>query len=370
VADISTPRERGKWLGILHATFGIATFAGPLIGGWIVEVTTWRAIFLVTIPFAVVGIAGCAVFLPRPTRQPSPRFDLAGTLVMAGATSALVVLTSLVGKQGDWGSPVVLTLALAFVCLLVAFILVERRAAQPIIPLYFFKNRNFVLVTIAGIICWIILMGTDDYLPTWLQIARGMEPAFAGLAMASLMGGNMLTSMAAGFAASATGHYKWMILLMFPVTGVGVWLASSVTAATPLWQLLLYLLLIGAGLGMGTQMFVLVVQNEFSHAVVGTATAAHGFFRQAGKTLGASVIGAQFTSRLVAALADKIPASAHVSLEKLTPEAVRGLDAGLRATIATGYTQALMPIFAWYVPLLALGFVLCLFIKETPLRTE
>jgi EmrB/QacA subfamily drug resistance transporter len=367
VADISSPRDRGKYLGILHATFGIATFAGPLIGGWIVEVTTWRAIFLVTIPFAVVGVAGCALFLPKPRRNPDPKFDIPGTLLMAAATSCLVIFSTTVEK-GDRGNPtLVVALAVAAVFLGIAFVLVERRAAEPIIPMYFFKNKNFVLVTVAGIMCWMALMGTDDYFPTWLQIARGMEPAVAGLMMASLMAGNMFTSTAAGFVASATGRYKWMILAMFPIAAAGFFLASTVTPATPVWQILVYLFIIGFGLGMGTQMFVLVVQNEFSDKVVGTATAAHGYFRQIGKTLGASVIGATFTARLAENLSGKLPESLHLSVAKLTPGIVSGLDASLRSVIGAGYTEALMPIFTWYLPCMAIGFILCCFIRETPL---
>jgi MFS family permease len=370
IADVTSPRDRGKYLGIMGATFGVATVIGPVVGGWVVEVTTWRAVFLFTIPFAVIAVIGCAVFLPKPTpMQEKLPVDGLGMALIATSVTSLVLISAWVGTTYAVDSPI--SLALIGVCIAswVGLYFAEKHAKSPILPVFLFRNKNFILVTLTGMLVFISLMGTVNYLPTYLQIVHGMEPMVAGLSMLPMMAGMLITSMSTGFIASSTGHYKWMLLAMCVVTAAGFFLMSTITTSTSIFLIMVYLFVTGFGLGLGSQILVLVVQNEFSSAIVGTATAANNFFRQIASTLGASVVGTLFTSRLAADLADKIPASVHVTVDNLTPSLVDKLPEAVRSIIQTGYSEALVPLFLWFVPLMAAGLILCFFVKETPLAT-
>jgi predicted MFS family arabinose efflux permease len=245
----------------------------------------------------------------------------------------------------------------------------EKNAEAPILPVYLFRNKNFLLVTVTGMLIYISLMGTVNYLPTYLQIVHGMEPMLAGLSMTPMMAGMLITSTSTGFIASNTGHYKWMLLAMCVVTGLGFFLMSTIQTSTSIYLIMFYLFITGFGLGIGSQILVLVVQNEFSSAVVGTATAANNFFRQLASTLGASAVGTIFTSRLAADLTGKIPAALHLSVDDITPTLVDKLPEAVRHIIQTGYSDALVPIFLWFVPLMVAALILCFFVKETPLAT-
>jgi EmrB/QacA subfamily drug resistance transporter len=370
IADVTSPRDRGKYLGIMGATFGVATIVGPVVGGWVVEVTTWRAVFLFTIPFAIIAVIGCAVFLPKPKPvENKPKLDIPGFVLIAAAVSSLVLISAWVGTTYPIDSPVSIALIVVCIASWIGLYFVEKHSDVPILPVFLFRNKNFVIVTLTGMLIFISLMGTVNYLPTYLQIVHGMEPMIAGLSMIPMMIGMLITSMSTGFIASNTGHYKWMLLAMCVVTGVGFFLMSTIQPTTSVYVIMFYLFVTGFGLGIGSQILVLVVQNEFSSAIVGTATAANNFFRQLASTLGASVVGTLFTSRLAADLAGKIPASVHVSVDDITPTLVDKLPEAVRHIIQTGYSDALVPLFLWFVPLMVAGLILCFFVKETPLAT-
>ena len=188
--------------------------------------------------------------------------------------------------------------------------------------------------------------------------------------MTPMMAGTLLTSTVTGFIASATGKYKWMPISMSAMLTVGFALLAAMSPATPIVLLMIYFFIVGFALGLGSQILVLIVQNEFPHSMVGTATAANNFFRQIGTTLGTAIVGSVFTMRLAKLVGDSIPASYHLHLADLTPSAVSHLPSALRDVVASGYSQALVPIFAVFVPLLAVCTVLMCFIQRHPLATK
>ena len=214
------------------------------------------------------------------------------------------------------------------------------------------------------------MMGTISYLPTYFQIVEGLAPEQAGLMTVPMMAGVLITAVGTGFLATKTGRYKWMPIASCAVTAVGFVLLSQLTVGTPLVVTGVFLFVLGFGIGLGQQILVLIVQNEFPHAIVGTATAANNFFRQIGSTLGASLVGALFTSRLTADLAAKLPHVDNINMNRITPDFVQHLDSGTRAVITSAYSDALVPIFLYVVPLLVVGFVLMLTLKEHPLATK
>ena len=368
IADVIPPRQRGKYMGIMGAVFAVSTVVGPLLGGWFVQVTGWRWLFAFEIPLALLAIAAAAVFLAKPRRSDhkSP-IDVAGMVTMAVAVSSLVLATAWGGTVYPWVSWQILGLFALSVACGTAFVLVECKAAEPIVPMVLFKNRNFVICTLTGLFIMLGMMGTVSYLPTFLQIVDGLSPETAGLMTTPMMVGVLITSITTGFLATKTGRYKWMPIASCAVAAVGLVLLSTITPSTSLLMLGLFQFVLGFGIGLGQQIIVLVVQNEFPHAIVGTATAANNFFREIGSTLGASLVGALFTGRLTANIAKMLPASDHVNVDSITPAFADSLHGTERALVAQAYSDALAPIFLYVVPLLLVGFVLMLFLKEHPL---
>ena len=371
IADIIPPRQRGKYMGVLGSVFAVSTVVGPLLGGWFVQVTGWRWLFAFNIPLALLAIAAVAFFSRRPARRAKhPSVDVLGMMAMAVSVSSLVLATAWGGTLFPWLSWQIVGLFALFAAMAVVFALVERRAKEPVIPLFLFKNRNFVVCTVTGMFIMLGMMGTVSYLPTYFQIVDGLAPEQAGLMTFPMMAGVLVTAVAAGFLATRTGRYKWMPIASCAVAAVGFVLLSRLAPGTPLPVAGAFLFVLGFGIGLGQQILVLIVQNEFPHTIVGTATAANNFFRQIGSTLGASLVGALFTSRLAADLAAQLPRVDNINMNRITPEYVQHLAQPEQGLIATAYSDALVPIFLYVVPLLIVGFVLMLTLKEHPLATS
>ena len=368
IADIIPPRQRGKYMGVMGSVFAVSTVVGPLLGGWFVQVTGWRWLFAFNIPLALLAIAAVAFFLTNPERRDDrPPVDVGGMMAMAVSVSSLVLATAWGGTLYPWLSWQIIGLFALFVVAAVAFVLVERRAKEPIIPMLLFKNRNFVVCTVTGMFIMLGMMGTVSYLPTYFQIVDGLAPEQAGLMTFPMMAGVLLTAVGTGFLATKTGRYKWMPIASCAVAAVGFVLLSRLTPDTSLLMTGVFLFILGFGIGLGQQILVLIVQNEFPHAIVGTATAANNFFRQIGSTLGASLVGALFTSRLASDLAAQLPRVDNISMNRITPQFIDHLGGPARDIITTAYSDALVPIFLYVVPLLVVGFLLMLTLKENPL---
>lgn len=371
IADIIPPRQRGKYMGLMGSVFAASTVIGPLAGGWFVQVTGWRWLFWFNIPLALFAIAAVAFFLTKPERRVDrPPIDVGGMMTMAVSVSSLVLATAWGGTLFSWNSPEILALFTLFLVAAAAFVLIESRAAEPIIPLLLFKNRNFVVCTVTGMFIMLGMMGAISYLPTYFQIVEGLAPEEAGLMTVPMMVGILATAVGTGFLATKTGRYKWMPIASCVVAALGFVLLSQLTEGMSLLMMGVFLFILGFGIGLGQQILVLIVQNEFSHGIVGTATAANNFFRQIGATLGASLVGALFTSRLASDLAAQLPSVDNINMNSITPDFVQHLDSGTRAIITAAYSDALMPIFLYVVPLLVVGFILMLTLKEHPLATK
>ncbi|MBW9120491.1 MFS transporter [Microbacterium trichothecenolyticum] len=369
IADVVPVRERSKYMGIMGAVFGISSIAGPLLGGWFTEGVGWRWAFWINIPLGLVAILLAAVFLKIPKRTTKVTFDVWGTLTMAISVTAIILVASWGGTEFDWDSPMVLALIATAVVFAALFVLAEHRAAEPIIPLSLFASRNFVLATAAGLVLGVAMFGALAYLPTYLQMVTGVNATASGLLMLPMIAGLMSTAITTGFLASRTGRYKWMPIASMIVVAVGLWLLSTLTVDTPLWVLMAYLFVLGAGIGLSMQILVLIVQNSFPDSQVGTATASNNFFREIGASLGGAVVGALFTARLTGLLAERMPAGgAAGDTDSFTPAAVSALPDEIRDIIVGAYNDALTPVFAMLIPLLAAGLLLVVFLKEVPLR--
>lgn len=373
IADVVPPRERGKYMGAMGGVFAFASVVGPLIGGWLTEGPGWRWTFWFNLPVGVLALLGSLLFLrPRPITA-RPRLDIWGMLLLAAATTALVLVSSWGGSTYAWSHPVILALAAGAAVAGTAFVLVERRTAEPILPLKLFRDRNFNLATLAGLLISVAMFGALGYMPTYLQMATGATATEAGLLMIPMMGAMLVSSMVSGMLVSRTGRYKWMPVAGSVVMAGALVLLGTVHADTALWHICLNLAVLGLGLGLNLQILVLIVQNSFPLRQVGTATAAHNFFRQIGATLGSAVVGSLFAHRLTELLGQRLPAAAANSTgggHSLTPGMVHQLPEPVRTVIVQSYNESLMPLFLLMIPLTVLAVLLGLFVTEKPLATS
>ena len=373
IADVVPARERGRYMGVMGGVFALSSVAGPLLGGWFTEGPGWRWGLWINIPLGILAIVSAVLFLHLPKNSAGrPKIDFAGMGLLAAASTSLVLITTWGGTTYDWNSAVIISLITATIVAGVAFVLVERRAAEPIMPLHLFKDRNFNLTTIAGLITGIAMFGAIAYLPTYLQMVTGVNATEAGLLMIPLMAALLISSIVSGQLVSKFGRYKWLPVTGTAVIAVSLFLLSTMTPSLPVWILCSYLAIMGLGLGMSMQILILIVQNSFPNSQVGTATAANNYFRQIGASIGTAVVGSLFVAKLTDLLTERLPAGADAAAggsNSFTPEVVRNLPDAIRDVIVGAYNDALAPVFLYMVPLVVGAAILLLFIKEKPLAT-
>lgn len=371
IADVVPARERGKYMGIMGGVFALSAVAGPLLGGWFTEGIGWRWAFWMNIPLGVLAIASAAFFLrlPKVINAVKPKLDVAGMVLLAIASTALVLVTTWGGTTYDWNSSVIISLIVTAIVASFAFIRVEQRAAEPIMPLHLFKKKNFLLTTGAGLIIGIAMFGAMAYLPTYLQMVTGVSATEAGFMMIPMMVGLLVSSIVSGALVSKTGRYKWFPIVGTAIVVVALLLLSTMTPDLPIWILCSYLAVMGIGLGLGMQILVLIVQNTFPLKQVGTATAGNNYFRQIGASIGSAIVGSLFTARLTQLLGERMSGGSAGNSNSFTPELVKNLPPEIHDVIISSYNDALAPVFLYMVPLVVIAVILLIFVKEEPLRT-
>ncbi|MDO5032808.1 MDR family MFS transporter [Corynebacterium sp.] len=386
IAEVTTARERGKFMGIMGGVFGLSSVLGPVLGGWFTDGPGWRWGMWMNIPLGILAIIVCTLVLHlRVGSTDLRRFDALGATFIAITTAALILMTTWGGTQYEWSDPIIIGLAITVVLGAIITVYVESKAAEPLIPIHLFRKRNMVLTTAAGTVLGLAMFGVLGYMPTYLQMVHTLTPTNAGLMMIPMMIGLIGTSTVVGFLIARTGHYKIYPIVGLIITTVALYWMSKLTVDTSLTTLGLQFFVFGFGLGFVQQVLVLIVQNSFPVALVGTATAANNFFRQIGSAVGASLVGSLFIHNMKEQLSENMPAAiaslgkkgaayaeqfsaAGGGASKLTPSLVADLPGPIRDVILNAYNDGLTPVILLMVPMAIVALLLLFPVTEEHLK--
>lgn len=373
VGDIVPPRERGRYQGLFGAVFGATSVLGPLLGGLFTQHLSWRWVFYVNLPIGVVALAVIATALHIPRRATPRVIDYLGTALIASVATCLVLVASLGGTTWAWGSVQIVGLALLGVVLAALFVSVERRAAEPVLPLKLFRIRTFTLSAVISFIVGFAMFGAMTYLPTFLQVVQGVSPTVSGVHMLPMVLGMLLSSTGSGQVVSRTGRWKVFPVVGTGVTAVGLLLLHRLDEGSSTAEMSAYFFVFGLGLGLVMQVLVLIVQNAVSYEDLGVATSGATFFRSIGASFGVAIFGTVFASRLGDKLTDafrgaQLPPGASADSLEADPRGIAALPPALRPEALHAYASAITDVFLYAAPVALLAFALAWFLKEEPLR--
>ena len=394
IGDIFPPSERGKWQGLIVAVFGLATIIGPLLGGWITDNWGWRWAFYVNMPVGAVAILTTGLFMPNVVRRVHHTIDYLGSIALIAWSVPLLLAFSWAGTQYAWESWQIIGLFVASAVMLILFIWIETRAAEPIISPRLFKSSIFSVSSLAMFLLSAGMFGAILYLPLFVQAVIGQSATNSGVVLTPMMVGFMISSIIGGQLLSRTGRYKILAIAGFAVASVGMFLLSRMDASTGDGIVVLNMIITGLGIGVMMSLFTIVVQNAFPFRQLGEVTASIAFFRSIGATIGVAVMGTimtndfqnNFQSNLPQALTRLVPAGALAQLNNpqilLTPTALTQMQHQFTAfgpqglllfqqlvnAIRVSLANALDSVFFLGFVVMVLGLISVFFLREIPLR--
>ncbi|OBG18781.1 MDR family MFS transporter [Mycobacterium sp. 852002-51057_SCH5723018] len=368
IGEVIPLRDRGRYQGAMGAVFGVTTVIGPLLGGYFTDHLTWRWAFWINVPISIVVFFVAAAAIPALSQRTKPVIDYIGILFVGLGASGLTLATSWGGTTYPWGSATIVGLFAGSAVALGIFVWVESRAAAPILPTRLFGSPVFTVCCVLSFVVGFAMLGALTFLPTYMQFVDGVSATTSGLRTLPMVVGMLTTSMGSGVLVGRTGRYK-----VFPVVGTAVmavafFLMSRMDPSTSALVQSLFLVVLGAGIGMCMQTLVLIVQNTSSFDDLGVATSGVTFFRTIGSSFGAAIFGSLFTNFLHSRIGPAMVASRAPAAAAASPEALHRLPHAVAAPIVAAYADSLTRVFLWAVPVALVGFVVALFLREVPLR--
>ena len=369
IGDLVSPRERGQYMGYIMGVMTLAMVAGPLVGGYITDNFSWRWIFYINMPIGGAALVYLAATMHLPRHRVEHKIDYAGAAALTIAATSIILMTTWGGTQYAWGSAQVIGLAVLAIASTAAFLVIEARAAEPILPLNVFRNRNFSLAIGMSFLLGLALFGALTFLPLYQQTVQHLSATESGLMLIPMMLGSTVTALIAGQVTTKTGRYKALPIIGGGVMTIGMYMLTRIGLHTSLLITGLDFAVIGLGMGFLMQITTLVAQNSVAPQEMGVASSARTFFQQIGGSLGVAAFGAVFARRLVESLTAHLPGT-HMNVKgaQLNPATVNHLPVLVRADFFVAITHAVTGVFWLVVPAAAIVFGLAWLIKEVPLR--
>ncbi|WP_211265501.1 MDR family MFS transporter [Actinacidiphila oryziradicis] len=371
IGDLIPPRERGKYQGMIAGVMAIAMIGGPLVGGTITDNWGWRWSFYINLPLGVVALFMISVVLHLPKKRVQARIDYLGAALLTVGITSLVLITTWGGTQYGWGSAQIIGLGVLGVAALAAFVYAETRAAEPVMPLHIFRNRNFSLISVIGFLVGFTMFGAMTFLPLYQQTVQGASATNSGLLLLPMLLAMMVVSLIAGRVTTSTGRYK-----VFPILGgglitVGLYLLSTMDTGTTRFMSGAFMAVLGAGMGFLMQITMLIAQNSVEMKDMGVGSSSSTLFRTIGGSFGVSMFGAVFTHQVqstMAARAGGTGASVTSGSAQLSPTSIGKLPAAVKDAYLHAVASGTHHVFLWGAAISVIGFAAAWFVKEVPLR--
>ncbi len=390
VGDLFTPRERGRWQGLLSSVFGLASVFGPTLGGWIVDNANWHWVFWVFLPFGIVAFVLIWMLFPSVEKREGEKVDYAGSLFLTTTIVPLLLAFSWAGSKYDWVSTPIISLFIGTIVSLAIFIMVERKAKSPVLPLHLFRNNIFTLSNVVGFILGAGMFGAAMYIPFFIQGVIGRSATASGLIMMPMTLAMVLASTLGGQYITKTGKYKGLAIIGLAIMSAGMFLLSAMNQDSTSTNVIINNILVGLGLGMSFPVFTLIIQNAVEQRYLGVATASSQLFRQLGGTVGVAIMGTMMNSRMSSHMTEEVsgasvPPELASKLQGLDPQVL--MDPARLADIQKQVPASMQQAFDGFVSILretlsysltgvyltagfivVTGVVLTFFIKAIPLR--
>jgi EmrB/QacA subfamily drug resistance transporter len=371
LGDILSPRERPKYMGYFTGVFAAASVIGPLIGGFFVDSLSWRWVFYVNIPIGLVALLVTAKYLNVPNPSERRPIDFLGSVLFTIAVTALLLGATWGGTEYAWTSRTIVGLFAGGIAFTGLFLLQERRAEEPLLPLRMFKNDIFsVSITMAVLFGGVMVAGSV-FLPLFLQIVRGVSATSSGFLLVPMMGGILAGSTYGGRLITRVGRYKMFSLVGGALCVAGVAMLAMIDVNTSRAFVSIGMAVLGLGIGMASPVMTLAVQNVAAKGEMGAATSAVNFFRSLGSAFGVGIFGAVQSASLHSTLAAKLPSGTSIGDNILnTPKAVLAMPVAVRLAIQEAVASGVGHVFKWALPVIFLGFLVSFLLREVPLRED
>jgi EmrB/QacA subfamily drug resistance transporter len=371
LGDILSPRERPRYMGYFTGVFAAASVIGPLIGGFFVDNLTWRWVFYVNIPIGFVALLVTAKYLNVADPTERRPIDFLGSGLFTVAVTTLLLAATWGGTEYAWTSRTIVGLFSAGVLFSALFLLQERRAKEPLLPLRMFKNDIFSVAIAMGVLFGSVMIAGSVFLPLFLQIVCGVSATSSGFLLVPMMGGVLVGSAYGGRLITTTGRYKAFPLIGGALGIVGIAMLSMIDVNTTRTFVSIGMSIVGLGIGTASPVITLAVQNVAARRDMGAATSAVNFFRSLGSAFGVAIFGAIQSARLHSVLVARLPVGTTIGDGILnSPRSVLAMPAPVRHAVQEAVAAGVGVVFQWCLPVIVLAFLVSFLLREIPLRND